>query len=131
MLGAKLEFNNYTGRYPGVILSSSEDTGVDPVSLENTPVKGSDDFRINATADSNSKGIIGNGREARSRRASVSPSNQDMSERRNTRRPRDLRPEHIVSGGRMGAVVTRKIADRAQPGEELVLTSKLPTVLIE
>src|SRR6202035_893225 len=126
-----LEFNNYTGRYPGVILSSSEDTGVDPISLENAPVKRPDDFRINATPDGDREGVIGNGREARSRRASMRPSNQDMSEWRNTVRPGDLWTEHIVSHRRVGPVVTGKICDGAQPGEELVLTSKLPTVLIE
>src|ERR1700733_5598307 len=97
MLGALLEFNNYTGRYPGVVLTASEDAGVDPVSLENAPVKRSDDFRINAAPDSDREGVIGNTGYPGNRRTSVYASKQDMSEWRNTRRPRDLRPEHIVS----------------------------------
>lgn len=106
MLGRSLELDNNTGRDPRVVLSASEYSRVDPISLENTPVKRPDDFRIDATPHGDSEGVIGNAGDSRKGRARVHPAKEDMTEGRNTRRPRHLRPEQIVNRGRVGPVVT-------------------------
>lgn len=109
----QLELDDNTGGYSRVILSATEDGGVDPISLKNAPVKRPEDFRVYAASDRDRKGVIRNAGDPGNRRTRVYPSKQDMSKRRNTRRPRHLGPEQIVSRGGVGSVVTRKIGDGA------------------
>jgi hypothetical protein len=89
----QLELDDNAGRDSGIILSCSKDARVNPIPLENAPMEGPDDFTVDTPANSNRKGIIGDGWKSGSRKTNVRPADQNMPKRRNARRPGDLRPK--------------------------------------
>src|ERR1700735_4824079 len=135
----QLELDHYTRRNPGIVLAGSKHARVDPIPLENAPVKRPDDLGINAAPDRDRERRIRriesyNSRRVqhfRERAADVRAADQYMPEWRHARRPRHLWPEQKKGRVSVVAVVARKIRQRAQPGCQLVLPGNFPTVLIE